>query len=241
MRPIGIAVALCLAGPVSVLAAGADPQSPTPAETRPAVVVEEVKHDLVLGPEVKFTQVNDRDATLVGGYAGILMDKSLLVGAAGYGLANGTHRFRMAYGGGLVEWYLFSRRAIDVSIRGLLGGGTARVAHAWNASAADHAVNFGHHGTRVWADGTRGPLRAVVDVQFIGKDALNRANSEWAAARSLVGASLSYVVTPGARVTLEGKNLGDSRVTDFFGFPLPGRSVVLSVQAGSAAAPRETP
>jgi iron complex outermembrane receptor protein len=93
----------------------------------------------------------------------------------------------------------------------------------------------------VWADGTRGPLRAVVDVQFIGKDALNRANSEWAAARSLVGASLSYVVTPGARVTLEGKNLGDSRVTDFFGFPLPGRSVVLSVQAGSAAAPRETP
>jgi hypothetical protein len=184
MRPIGIAVALCLAGPVSVLAAGADPQSPRPADTRPAVVVEEVKHDLVLGPEVKFTQVNDRDATLVGGYAGILMDKSLLIGAAAYGLANGTHRFRMAYGGGLVEWYLFSGRAVDVSLRGLVGAGRARVAHSWSGfEAADRVVAFGHSGTA--------PTSLVYETDFvIGEPQLNIV---WHAPRWIsISAGVSY-------------------------------------------------
>jgi hypothetical protein len=196
MRPIGIAVALCLAGPVSVLAAGADPQSPTPAETRPAVVVEEVKHELVFGPEVRFTQVNDRDATLVGGYAGILMDKSLLVGAAVYGLANGTHRFRMAYGGGLVEWYLFSGRAVDVSLRGLVGAGRARVAHRWSGlEAADRVVAFGHSGAKVHGGGNTvagiAPTALVYETDFvIGEPQLNIV---WHAPRWIsISAGVSY-------------------------------------------------
>jgi hypothetical protein len=196
MRPIGIVVALCLAGPVSVMAAGADPQSPKPAETRPAVVVEEVKHDFVLGPEVKFTQLNDRDATLVGGYGGVLVDKSLLVGAAGYGLTNGDQRFRMAYGGGLVEWFLFSGRAIDLSLRGLAGAGRARVAHRWNGlEAADRIVAFGHKGAKVHTGGNTvagaAPAYLVYETDFvIGEPQLNIV---WHAARRIsISAGVSY-------------------------------------------------
>lgn len=196
MRPIGIALALCLAGPVSAMAAGADPQSPKPPEERPAVVVEEVKNDFVLGPEAKFTRINDRDATLVGGYGGILVDKSLLLGAAGYGLANGDRRFRMAYGGVLVEWYLFSGRAVDVSLRGLVGAGTARVAHRGiGLEAADRVVTFGHGGARVYTGGNTvagaAPASVVYETDFIIGEP--QVNIVWHASRVIsISAGVSY-------------------------------------------------
>jgi len=79
----------------------------------------------VAAPDVRFGQVNDRDATLVGGYAGWLTGRQLLVGAAGYWLANGDDGFGMRYGGILTRWTFRGDRAVGVSAGVLLGFGSA--------------------------------------------------------------------------------------------------------------------
>jgi hypothetical protein len=175
---ITLAVAALLGLPAGASAGTADQQAPRPAGANASVVVEPIENTFVLAPEVKMTRVNDRDVTLVGGYGGLLLDKSLLIGGAGYWLANDDRHLKMAYGGGLLEWYLFSRRAVDVSIRGLAGAGRARVAHSWGGRPVDNAVTFGHHGTRVWADGTGAagttPAYLVYETGFlIGEPQLN--------------------------------------------------------------------
>jgi len=163
---ITLAVAALLGLPAGASAGTADQQAPRPAGANASVVVEPIENTFVLAPEVKMTRVNDRDATLVGGYGGLLLDKSLLIGGAGYWLANDDRHLRMAYGGGMVEWYLLSRHAIDVSIRGLVGAGRARVARSWSEGLSDRAVTFGHHGTT--------PAYLVYEADFlIGEPQLN--------------------------------------------------------------------
>lgn len=162
------AVTLVLALPVEAAAGPENPQAPRLPGVSPGVVVEPIENGLVLAPEVKWTRVNGRDATLVGGYGGILLDRSLFIGAAGYGLVNGDRRIEMAYGGGLVGWYLFSGQAIGISVRALLGGGTARVARAWSGS---DIVPFGHSGRKVSGNGSgsavTGPTYLVYEPEFL--------------------------------------------------------------------------
>jgi iron complex outermembrane receptor protein len=87
-------------------------------------------------------------------------------------------------------------------------------------------------------DLTRAALRAAADLQYLGDDYRDRYNTprERVASRTLVGASLSAALRGAARVVVEGKNLGDRRVSDVAGYPLPGRSVFVSleVRLGSA-------
>ena len=70
-----------------------------------------------------------------------------------------------------------------------------------------------------------GPLLLAGDVQYMGDNYLDRYNSYRISSRTLVGTMLGYTfASSGMRLTLEGKNLGDSRVADVAGYPLPGRS-----------------
>ncbi|HKQ57887.1 MAG TPA: TonB-dependent receptor, partial [Candidatus Eisenbacteria bacterium] len=74
-------------------------------------------------------------------------------------------------------------------------------------------------------DARRGRVRAFTDLQVIGVDYLDPANLRPVSGRLLIGSSLTF--TPergGLRFTLEGRNLGNDRVSDVGGFPLPGRS-----------------
>jgi iron complex outermembrane recepter protein len=81
-------------------------------------------------------------------------------------------------------------------------------------------------------DLARGRMRAAVDVHAIGRNYLDRYNLHVARSRALVGASLSCLLAHrDLRVVVEGKNLGDRRVADVGGFPLPGRSLFVSCQA----------
>ncbi|MBI5708708.1 MAG: TonB-dependent receptor [Candidatus Eisenbacteria bacterium] len=72
-------------------------------------------------------------------------------------------------------------------------------------------------------------LHLGADLQYIGDDYLDPYNRQRVPSRTLAGAwaSLAPFVWP-LRVTVEGKNLGDDRVADVAGFPLPGRSVFAS-------------
>ena len=79
----------------------------------------------VVAPDVRLGQINDRDATLVGGYAGWLTDHRLFIGGAGYWLANRDDDFKVQYGGALVRWTFRGDRAVGLSTGVLLGLGNA--------------------------------------------------------------------------------------------------------------------
>ncbi len=87
-------------------------------------------------------------------------------------------------------------------------------------------------------DWRRGGFRAVGDLHYIGADYLDRANLQRVPDRLLAGASLSFGPEAGGlRFTVEGKNLGDDRVSDVGGFPLPGRAVFASCDLRLGASP----
>jgi iron complex outermembrane receptor protein len=73
-------------------------------------------------------------------------------------------------------------------------------------------------------------LGAGADLDVLGDNYLDQYNQKRVASRTLLGAWLS-VAALGERMrfTVEGKNLGDRSVFDVGGFPLPGRSVFVSL------------
>ncbi|MBI1798979.1 MAG: TonB-dependent receptor [Candidatus Eisenbacteria bacterium] len=96
-------------------------------------------------------------------------------------------------------------------------------------------------GRQAWtrADLTRGGARLSAEIQYIGDNYLDRYNRYRVTSRTLAGASLSAPFLAGTRGVVEAKNLGDNRISDVGGFPLPGRSVFVSMEwrlgpAGSA-------
>jgi iron complex outermembrane receptor protein len=81
------------------------------------------------------------------------------------------------------------------------------------------------------ADWTLGSFRAVLDLEYIGPNYLDRANLQPVGERLPFGASLSFAPGfAGMRWTLEGKNLGNDRIADVAAFPLPGRSLFASCE-----------
>ncbi len=88
----------------------------------------------VLGPDFKFTRVNEQDGTLVGAYGGNFIDRNLLVGGAAYAL-QGAQGVSMAYGGGLMEWFGNRGGLIEFSLRGFVGVGTAALSSGAGFSA----------------------------------------------------------------------------------------------------------
>jgi hypothetical protein len=97
---------------------------PTPA--RPGTpTVEKIENPFVMVPDVKLTRINDRTAHLAGGHAGWLLDRQLFFGGGGYLLTNRSDAFKVQYGGLVVGWDLRGTGPVDLSLRTLLGGGTA--------------------------------------------------------------------------------------------------------------------
>jgi hypothetical protein len=126
--------------------AGQDNQKPAqPTAGKTPVVVEQVENGPAFGAEVKFTQVNDRDAVLLGGYAGALFDNTLLIGGAGYWQVNGDYHLKMGYGGLVVEWYALRTPVIALSARGLVGGGVSTISMPWRGYPVWPA-SFGRQG-----------------------------------------------------------------------------------------------
>ena len=66
-------------------------------------------------------------------------------------------------------------------------------------------------------------------LQYMSDNFLNPANRERVASRTMAGASIAVMpLGPDFALTVEGKNLGDNRIADVGGYPLPGRSVFVS-------------
>ena len=127
-----------------LLAAGA----PAPASAQEAAAQDlpatekQSERGWVVGPDFKFTRVNEQDGALVGAYGGNFIDRGLLVGGAAYVL-RGAQSVSMAYGGGLVEWFGNRGGLIDFSLRGFVGLGTAALSSGSGFSAGcDHSTGI---------------------------------------------------------------------------------------------------
>ena len=82
----------------------------------------------------------------------------------------------------------------------------------------------------------RRALGGYVDLFYLGPNDLDRYNRMHVPARRLWGAGVTWSLGEAMRVTAEGRNLGDVRATDVAGFPLPGRSFFLALEARLSAA-----
>jgi hypothetical protein len=157
-------------------AVGAQPGA-TPADAKQGVVVEQVKNGVLGGPDVKFTQVNGRDGVLVGGLVGALVDRTLFIGAAGYWLANGDWDQGLSYGGMLVQWHFFSRRSVNVSVGGLVGGGVGTGTEAWYGRPMPDPYptpRHGHDGPGIYPPGYGTAGYVVYDAAFfVGEPQVN--------------------------------------------------------------------
>ena len=116
----------------AVLPAAARAQAPEASQTgAPRLQVSQMSSSAVVAPDVRLTEVNGRQATLAGGYLGWLTDRRLLVGAAGYWLANRHDDFEMQYGGALARWTFFADKPVALSTGVFAGFGTATLARSY--------------------------------------------------------------------------------------------------------------
>jgi hypothetical protein len=143
-----------------VTAVAQDTTAPSQPAPQSRMQVTQVKSGWLVAPDVKFSQVNDNDAAIVGGYGGFVHEGVLLVGAGGYWLANGAHDDDMAYGGLVLEWLARTDRRFGFGARVLVGGGSATLGLTYTdvygptAPVADaDAIRFGRRGGR--GDGPR--------------------------------------------------------------------------------------
>jgi hypothetical protein len=86
-----------------------------------------IESGFVIAPDARFTDVNDRSATLAGAYGGWMTEHTVLIGGGAYWLANDARDFKMMYAGPVVEWMVRGERRIAFGARGLVGGGRATI------------------------------------------------------------------------------------------------------------------
>ncbi|MGE5363953.1 MAG: hypothetical protein ACM3SM_07470 [Bacteroidota bacterium] len=92
------------------------------------------------GPVVKFSQINNEFAVLVGGYGGWLIDHQFMIGGGGFGMASNikadpsvqqaygrgrTLNLEFGYGGLMLEYISNSRALVHYSVSALIGAGGA--------------------------------------------------------------------------------------------------------------------
>jgi hypothetical protein len=98
-----------------------------PAASQGPLIVERIHNGVVIAPDYKVTEVNGDLGQLAGGYVGRVFDDRLLIGGAGYWLANGSRGTDLGYGGVLIGWTTAPAR-IRFGARSLVGGGRATLA-----------------------------------------------------------------------------------------------------------------
>ena len=100
------------------------PTTAAPTQASGPLVFEQIHDGWMLAPDVKVTSVDSRTGELVGAYGGRVFDGTLLIGGAGYWLANDRHDSHLAYGGVVVGWQSPEFGRIRFGARGLVGGGS---------------------------------------------------------------------------------------------------------------------
>ena len=125
-RRLTLLIALCAAWLLPI-PARAQVTAPAAAPLR----IEPIDNGFVIAPDARFTAINDEFATLAGVYGGWQTDRTLLVGAGAYWLANRHDGFKMQYGGGLARWTMGGHRRVGVTAGALIGLGDATLSKTY--------------------------------------------------------------------------------------------------------------
>jgi PEGA domain len=98
------------------------------APVAPGPITQSVSDDgYAIAPDFRVTQLGHRTTAFAGVYGGRVFDRRLLVGAGGYWLTHAPSGVsNLAYGGAVVEWRVWSDRALGFNLHGLAGYGQAR-------------------------------------------------------------------------------------------------------------------
>jgi hypothetical protein len=91
----------------------------------------QVTHGGYGGPEVKFTQINNEFAVLVGGKGAWIVNHTFSIGGGGYGLVNRLPMvvnneemyLNFGYGGLILEYIMDSDQLLHYTFSALIGGG----------------------------------------------------------------------------------------------------------------------
>lgn len=136
-------------------AAQAQTQAPSAPPALPSgLTIERVEQGVVFAPDARITEVNGETAALVGGYVGWMTDRTWLLGAGGFWLANQDDDLQMAYGGLVAEWRARGHERIAFGVKSLIGGGRAQLGSTVgeyfgpNVSLPSHLIfrRSGHRG-----------------------------------------------------------------------------------------------
>jgi hypothetical protein len=103
------------------------PPGPPPPQSPPGSHIKVGPSDdgFMFAPDVRFTEVNGRASTLIGGYGGMVYGKQLLIGAGAYFQVYDAYNRYMNYFGPVVEYRLFPEKTIGLNLHALVGGGVA--------------------------------------------------------------------------------------------------------------------
>ena len=137
-------ILLCAALLVASTAQAQNP--PAAAPTNGPLVLERIHDGWVLAPDFKVTDVDNRTGELAGAYGGRVIDNTLLIGGAGYWLANDARDFKLAYGGVVVGWQSPEFGRIRFGGRGLAGAGRATL--GFDVTPVSGGIVDGFAGTR---------------------------------------------------------------------------------------------
>lgn len=127
-------VALLFGGPS--IAAGQTPSS-GPSQGGP-LVLSPIPASIVFSPEAKVTTINNVTAVLAGASIGRLVEHTVYVGGAAYGLTTHRDSTRLWYGGVLVGWRVYGSDRFNVSARSLFGLGQGTVFDTVRFADFDH-------------------------------------------------------------------------------------------------------
>lgn len=128
---------------VSVAAAAAQGTStPSGAPNTSQLRIETIESGFAIGSDVRFTEINDRSATLAGVFGGWVTDRTLFVGGGGYWLANRDDDFKLAYVGPMIGVIVRGDRRLSFGARSLIGFGNATLSDSVAGLAAE-GIRFG--------------------------------------------------------------------------------------------------
>jgi len=175
----------------------------------------------VAAPEVRFTAINDRSTTLVGGYAGWHSDGTLFIGGAGYFNTNRSRNFEFQTGGALVGWTLFRHNALAITPSLYAGLGSAQLTRPYGEL-------FGGPDVRTTGPGP-GPRMAAPTAAIVASTPV-RIRDTFFVAEPRVNGSID--IRPWMRLTVGAgyRVIGDSRWLDN---QLKGASGSIALQLGS--------
>jgi hypothetical protein len=122
-----------IAGGAAALLIGAAPARAQQTASTPAqgsngpLVLEPIRPSTVVAIDAQATDVNGSIGTLAGGYVGRVLDESLFIGGAGYGLTTRVGGVQFGYGGVVLGLQSSAKQAVSVGVKTLVGFGEASV------------------------------------------------------------------------------------------------------------------